>query len=133
MTAFADVADVLVMVVERMDSAHCELIAIRDDPVPLSGKLLKQLEERDAAMATLTWLLEREGVPETLREKAEQRYREELVRANRTDDALEKYPVDEGILAELDEVDELLRRRRLTLPEVDAVLRGAFLRTQYTG
>jgi hypothetical protein len=130
LTEFGDVDDLLVLLVERIDSAQCELKSIAETPLPVPDPLRTELEERDALRATLARLVEDDAA---LRDRAVAIYREEAAKTARGDVACERFPVDAGVLEELAEVEELLRRRRLTFPKLEIALRDANLRSHFAG
>lgn len=94
--------DLILELVGALEAAHVELVQIGDTPIPLSDSLLKQLEERDALAATLA------SLPDHTRDALKPIYRDEMVKANRYDDA--RMPVLPEVTARLEEAFETLRR-----------------------
>jgi post-segregation antitoxin (ccd killing protein) len=116
-----DLLEVVVELWDALDVATTEFEMIEEADVPLPGKLLDELEQRVAMSRTLEWLLSEEQQPQ-LREAVQAKYREEFARATRTDDV--KGHVSEEARERLRHARELVRRRRLLVPELRDAIEG---------
>lgn len=107
----------LVDLVRALDAAHSELLALAElDEVPMPDEIRKELEQRDALVATMARL------PEALKEQARNVFAEEYAKAVRHDNGPAPR-VDGDVMREIDAAFELMRVARLTDSALDLALR----------
>lgn len=111
-----DALDLFALIVDALDVAHCELVQLDEQGVPVPDSLSRLAHEHAAMKGTLARL------PPDLKERAKAIYREEWDRGEPTlpDVAV---PVLDEVKVHVEEVAELVRRARLCSPALDAELR----------
>lgn len=113
--------DVFVLVAGACEAAVNEIETLNDTSPPVPGALQILLDERLALIATMKRACEaNEGLAKRLRAT----YREEVAKGHHDAYELPTYAVDQGLLAELEDVRQTLERRLLSDRDVDHALRG---------
>lgn len=125
-----DLVDVLVLALEALDRAHSELEMLAETDVPTPDVIERRLREHAGACAVLRRVL-RAAPPERRRRLAAM-IREEMA-AHEADYAgdMGKVPVLPEVLTELADVQQAIRRRRLSDRALDDLLRGVVLVSEY--
>lgn len=122
----SDLIELFVEVAEALDAAHVELSTLNETGLPVPDAIEQLVHEHAAMKGTLARL------PAELRERAKAMYREEWNRG-RPDPPSLPVPVLREVLAQLEEVEETLRRRRLVEPGLDEAMRGGVYRSDFAG
>lgn len=115
----------MVLLVEALDGAHCELAHLDEMGTMLPDAVVKALEQRDALAETLKSLPdeERERLKPTYLAALEKAWVEEAVAV----------PVREEVMRDLAGLSEVVRRRALVNRQLYGVLRGVPLRSDFGG
>lgn len=121
----------IVELVEVLDAAEAELVQLEATEMPVSDRLLGQLEDGDAMKRMLTRLIDESANSAKMRERAQALYREERVKACRTDSTDARVPVTPDVLRQLAEAREIIRRRALVDGDLGHELDGALLRSAF--
>lgn len=110
-----DALDLFALMLEALAVAHTELVQLGETGIPVPDSIEQLGREHGAMKATLARL------PASLRQRAVAVYREEFERVRSSSVEL-SVPVLAEVLAQLDEVVEVVRRRRLCSLALDRAL-----------
>lgn len=115
--AHDELTRLLADVLDALDAAHAELIALAEmEEVPMPEEILRELEQKDALVETMRRL------PEALKPEARRVYAEALAKAVRTENGPAPH-VEPEVLTGCDDAFERVRRARLLDSGLDQALR----------
>jgi hypothetical protein len=108
--------ELIEVLADALAVAWHELESLSGTPWPFPDKVVSELEQRDALVATLA------SLPDDVKRGLHETYRAALAKATRTAEL--EVPVDREVLAEIEAAYEIARRQSLFDPELrDAIRR----------
>lgn len=127
-----DLIDLVVLALEALDRAHSELESLSETEMPTPDFIEGQLLERDGACAVLRRIL-RAAPPDRKRRLAAMIREEMAAQSGAYGREMGRVPVMPEVLRDLADVQETIRRRRLSHRGLDDALRDAVLLSDYAG